>query len=108
LKTYNFKIDEQVKVTNYHKSKYINSIGKVIRIFKDEYYNIEFKDGIQIGIYGTNMKSIRKEKIINLLTMSDKEILKLDFYDFCGTAAIFMSDEEKIKWYRDNDKNKNK
>jgi len=67
LKTNNYKIDEQVKVTNYHKSKYINSIGKVIRIFNDEYYNIEFKNGVQIGIYGKNIKSIRKEKIIDLL-----------------------------------------
>ena len=32
--------------------------------------------------------------------MSDKEILELDFYDFCGVGAIFMTDIEKIKWYR--------
>ena len=36
--------------------------------------------------------------------MTDEQILKLDFYDFCGTAAVFMSDEDKIKWWREMEK----
>ena len=31
---------------------------------------------------------------------SNEEIVKMDFYDFCGVGSIGMSDEEKIKWYR--------
>jgi len=34
--------------------------------------------------------------------MSDQEILKLDFYDFVGSSAAFMSDEDKINYYRKN------
>ena len=33
--------------------------------------------------------------------MTDKQILELDFYDFCGCASVFMTDEDKIKWYRE-------
>lgn len=36
--------------------------------------------------------------------MSDEEILELDFYDFCGTASVFMTNEDKIKWFRDQEK----
>jgi hypothetical protein len=32
--------------------------------------------------------------------MCEKEILKLDFYDFCGVSSVLMTDEEKIKYYR--------
>ena len=32
--------------------------------------------------------------------MTDKEILEIDFYDLCGCAALWMSDEDKIKYYR--------
>lgn len=32
--------------------------------------------------------------------MTDEEILKVDFYDLCGSGALWMSDEEKIKYYR--------
>lgn len=31
--------------------------------------------------------------------MSDKQILKLDFYDFCGCSALLMTDEDKINWW---------
>ena len=34
--------------------------------------------------------------------MKKKEILEMDFYDFCGSACLFMSDKDKIKWYREN------
>lgn len=33
--------------------------------------------------------------------MTDKEILEIDFYDLCGCAALWMSDEDKIKYYRE-------
>jgi hypothetical protein len=33
--------------------------------------------------------------------ITDEEILKMDFYDFCGVAAAWMTDEDKIKWFRD-------
>lgn len=34
--------------------------------------------------------------------MKDEDILKLDFYDFCGTASIFMTDAEKIEYYKEH------
>jgi hypothetical protein len=33
--------------------------------------------------------------------MTDQEILEIDFYDLCGCAALWMSDEDKIKYYRE-------
>mgnify|MGYP001370446395 CR=1 FL=1 len=33
--------------------------------------------------------------------MTDQEILEIDFYDLCGNAAIWMSDEDKINWWRE-------
>lgn len=33
--------------------------------------------------------------------MPDQEILEIDFYDLCGCAALWMSDEDKIKYYRE-------
>ena len=35
--------------------------------------------------------------------MTDEQILRLDFYDFCGSFAVFMTDEEKIKWFREDE-----
>ena len=32
---------------------------------------------------------------------ADQEILEIDFYDLCGCAALWMSDEDKIKYYRE-------
>lgn len=32
--------------------------------------------------------------------MSDKEILKIDFYDLCGSHSIWMTDEDKINYWR--------
>jgi hypothetical protein len=34
--------------------------------------------------------------------MTDKQILKMDFYDFCGVGTCFMTDQDKIDWYRKN------
>ncbi len=34
--------------------------------------------------------------------MTDEEIVKIDFYDLCGSWAIFMTDADKIKYYREN------
>lgn len=34
------------------------------------------------------------------MQMEDKEILKMDFYDICGSSSIFMTDEDKIKCWR--------
>lgn len=31
---------------------------------------------------------------------TDEDILKIDFYDFLGSASIGMSDEAKIKYWR--------
>jgi hypothetical protein len=33
--------------------------------------------------------------------MTDKEILEIDFYDLCGCAALWMTDEDKIKYYKE-------
>jgi hypothetical protein len=33
--------------------------------------------------------------------MTDTQILQLDFYDFLGSWAIWYTDEEKIKYYRE-------
>jgi len=38
--------------------------------------------------------------------MEIKQILKIDFYDLCGSAAIFMSDEDKITWMKETDEKK--
>lgn len=38
--------------------------------------------------------------------MSDEEILKIDFYDLCGISEIWMTDEEKIKYWREVIENK--
>lgn len=32
--------------------------------------------------------------------MTDEEILQIDFYDLCGCSAIWMTDEDKIKYWR--------
>lgn len=32
--------------------------------------------------------------------MTNKEILKMDFYDLCGTASVFMTDQDKIDWWK--------
>ena len=35
--------------------------------------------------------------------MSDDEILaSVDFYDFLGSFAVFYTNDEKVKYYRDN------
>ena len=33
--------------------------------------------------------------------MSDEEILEHDFYDLCGCAAVFMTDQEKVDYWRE-------
>ena len=33
--------------------------------------------------------------------MTDQEILEIDFYDLCGCAALWMTDQEKIDYYRE-------
>jgi hypothetical protein len=33
--------------------------------------------------------------------MTDTEILKMDFYELCGTASAFMSDRDKINYWRE-------
>ncbi|HWY11950.1 MAG TPA: hypothetical protein VN026_11525 [Bacteroidia bacterium] len=30
-----------------------------------------------------------------------EEVLKIDFYDFCGSWAVFMTDDDKIKCYEE-------
>ena len=34
--------------------------------------------------------------------MTRKEIIKMDFYDLCGIDSIGMTNEDKIKWWREN------
>ena len=33
--------------------------------------------------------------------MTDEQILQIDFYDLCGCGTLWMTDEEKIKYYRE-------
>jgi NTP pyrophosphatase (non-canonical NTP hydrolase) len=33
---------------------------------------------------------------------TEEEILKADFYDFCGIDSIWMTNDQKIKWWREN------
>lgn len=34
--------------------------------------------------------------------MTSEEILEMDFYDLCGSASTFMTDNDKIEWWRNN------
>ena len=45
------------------------------------------------------------DRLLNVkkISMADEEILQLDFYDFCGIGSCNMSDEDKIKWFRDSE-----
>jgi len=38
--------------------------------------------------------------------MSEEEILKIDFYDLCGVGSIWMTDQDKIDWWRKYIENK--
>jgi hypothetical protein len=33
--------------------------------------------------------------------MTEQEVLEIDFYDLCGCSALWMTDEDKIKYYRE-------
>lgn len=33
--------------------------------------------------------------------MTDSEILQIDFYDLCGCDALWMTDNDKIKYWRE-------
>lgn len=35
------------------------------------------------------------------MPMTDQEILQVDFYDLCGIGSLWMTDEEKIKYWRE-------
>ena len=37
--------------------------------------------------------------------MSDEQILQIDFYDFCGCSALWMTDENEIKYWRETIEN---
>jgi hypothetical protein len=37
--------------------------------------------------------------------MSDEQILQLDFYDFCGCWSLWMTDADKIKYWRETIEN---
>jgi hypothetical protein len=37
--------------------------------------------------------------------MTEEEILKIDFYDFCGIETLWMTDADKIKYWRENMEN---
>jgi hypothetical protein len=43
---------------------------------------------------------------VNEKKMSNEEILKVDFYDLCGIGSIMMSDDDKIKCWREVVENK--
>lgn len=32
--------------------------------------------------------------------MTDEEILRIDFYDFCGIGSVLMTDADKIEYYK--------
>lgn len=36
----------------------------------------------------------------NILIPSDEEILKMDFYDYCGCSSVFMTNEDKINYIK--------
>lgn len=33
--------------------------------------------------------------------LTDEEILQIDFYDFCGVGALWMTDDDKIQYWRE-------
>lgn len=37
---------------------------------------------------------------MKIVDMTDEEILKIDFYDLCGISELWMSDQDKIDYYR--------
>ncbi len=37
--------------------------------------------------------------------ITNEQIIKMDFYDFCGSASCFMTKSDKIKWWCDAIKN---
>lgn len=42
-----------------------------------------------------------KAEELKMSNMSDEEILKIDFYDVFGSWAIWYTDKEKVKYYRE-------
>jgi len=39
--------------------------------------------------------------------MTNEEILQIDFYDLCGIGALWMTDDDKIKYWREVIEGKN-
>ncbi len=68
------------------------------------------KEELLISIDGETVKTIVGLKdlkkalilfgVMGSCDITDEEILKLDFYDLCGSGSVFMSDNEKIKHYK--------
>lgn len=51
-----------------------------------------------IGVPYTESIKINKNCYLN--EISDEEILKIDFYDYCGAGSVFMTDQDKISYFR--------
>jgi hypothetical protein len=45
--------------------------------------------------------------MLNLIKMTNEEILQVDFYDLCGIGALWMTDDDKIKYWREVIEGKN-
>lgn len=51
---------------------------------------------------------MKAEEVKDRLKMTDTDILKIDFYDICGIASIFMSDQDKINYWKEFTNQKHK
>lgn len=43
---------------------------------------------------------MKNELLENIEQLTDDEIMKIDFYDFCGINSLYMTDLDKIEYYR--------
>lgn len=50
--------------------------------------------------YMRKHRNRKQSMYVNGEIMTDEEILKLDFYDFVGSSSVFMSNDEKIEYYK--------
>jgi hypothetical protein len=77
---------------------YFGKSHRSASIGDDDYTDKELFEGFLISVK-IGSRSFVAEITAHQLT--DEEILQIDFYDLCGCAALWMSDEDKIKYYRE-------
>ncbi len=99
----NIKTDDGIlAVFKEQRKKYLAICKRVNKVSKITLPVSDFDDLIK-AIYPTIYNWYEKN-IINInYAMTDKQILEQDFYDFCGSSAVFMTDQDKIDWWRNND-----